>query len=395
MNREAQIAHHNSGLDVITMLTNLNLKPSTESIIIYLSAVLFSVIGTLLIPGKWVPGAPLKDNSRVYYKTNGLLVVLVGSLIYGALCYTNFQFAGQAIYTLICNSFGELLTVSLVFSILLTTLLYLRGLFIIPEKERNFLYPKWNIPMNFWCGVELNPHFFGFEIKEFSYRPAFLMMSVLNLSYAFEQYRLYGALSTNLVTFQAISFFYTIDAFVFEYGLIYMFDIIEENFGFMLVFGDYLWMPFVFTLQNLYLVNDFNVNHTQTFVNIAIFIVGYIIFRGANNQKFVYRQDPKQVWLGLIEPKTLETARDRKLLISGFWGVARKINYLGDILIAIAQSLPCLQCGYLLPWLYPIYLTALLFHRAMRDNERCKEKYGKFWDEYCKKVKWVMIPGVY
>ncbi|KAG2379072.1 hypothetical protein C9374_007710 [Naegleria lovaniensis] len=249
--------------------------------------------------------------------------------------------------------------------------------------------------MNFWCGVELNPHFFGFEIKEFSYRPAFAMMSVLNLSYLFEQIRLYGFASPNLMTFQAISFFYTIDAFVFEYGMIYMFDIIEENFGFMLVFGDYMWMPFVFTLQNLYLINDLSYNPIQTYANIGIFIIGYIIFRGANNQKFVYRQDPKKVWLGLIEPITLETSRDRKLLISGFWGVARKINYLGDILIAVSQSLPCWQSPYLLPWLYPIYLTILLLHRAHRDNERCKEKYGKFWDEYCKKVRWIMIPGIY
>ena len=156
-----------------------------------------------------------------------------------------------------------------------------------------------------------------------------------------------------------------------------------------------MWMPFVFTLQNLYLINDFNYNPIQTFSNIAIFIIGFIIFRGANNQKFVYRQDPKQVWLGIIEPKTLETSRDRKLLISGFWGVARKINYLGDILIAISQSIPCLQSPYLLPWLYPIYLTSLLLHRAHRDNLRCQEKYGKFWDEYCKKVRWIMIPGIY
>ena len=379
------------------MFSSFNPIPTMESVAIYMSVVVFCVIGTLVIPGKWVPGAALKDGSRVQYKTNGLLVTLAAVGIYGVMCFYGFEINGQPIYTAICGSFGSLLSVSLIFSVLMTTFLYLRGAFFIPQKEQNFLYPRWNIVMNFWCGVELNPHFFGFEIKEFSYRPAFAMMGVLNLSYMFEQFRLYGAVSPNLATFQAINFFYLVDAFVFEYGLIYMFDIIEENFGFMLVFGDYMWMPFVFTLQNLYLINDFSYNPVQTIANIAICIVGYIIFRGANNQKFVFRQDPSKVWLGLVEPKVLETARkDRKLLISGFWGMARKINYLGDILIAISQSLPCLNCGgYLLPWLYPIYLTILLLHRAMRDNERCKEKYGKFWDEYCNKVRYVMIPGIY
>nr|CAG4713488.1 unnamed protein product [Naegleria fowleri] len=229
LSKQDQIAFYNSGLDVVSMLTNFHFYPSMESILIYMSAVVFCVLATLILPGKREPGAPLKDGSRVLYKTNGLSVILASILVYGLLCYYNFQVKGEAIYTFICNRFGELLTVSLVWSIILTTILYIRGAFFIPEKERNFLYPKYNIIMNFWCGVELNPHFFGFEIKEFSYRPAFAMMSVLNLSYLFEQIRLYGYPSPNLVTFQAISFFYTIDAFVFEYGMIYMFDIIEEK----------------------------------------------------------------------------------------------------------------------------------------------------------------------
>ncbi|EFC39093.1 ERG4/ERG24 ergosterol biosynthesis protein family protein [Naegleria gruberi] len=389
---EVTIAYFNNGLDVLSMLSRWQV-PSSESVMIFMSSVLFCIVATLVLPGKMVQGVPLKDGSRITYKINGLSVVLLGTLFYGLLCYFNFQIGNELIYSLVCKSFGQLLVTSLVFSFLLTSFLNLRC--VLQPERSNYVYPKWNIIMNFWCGVELNPHIFGFEIKQFSYRPAFLMIGILNLSFAFEQFRLYQTLSQNFITFQIISFLYLIDCFVFEEGLIFMFDIIEENFGFMLVFGDYMWTPFIFTLQNLYLINDFNVNHFQTVANILIFIVGYIIFRGANNQKITFRQDPKQVWLGLIEPKVLETSRDRKLLISGFWGMARKINYLGDILVAISQSFPCLQCGHVLPWMYPIYLTPLLLHRAMRDNERCKEKYGKFWDEYCSKVRWVMIPGIY
>jgi protein-S-isoprenylcysteine O-methyltransferase Ste14 len=37
----------------------------------------------------------------------------------------------------------------------------------------------------------------------------------------------------------------------------------------------------------------------------------------------------------------------------------------------------------------------LLIHRTVRDNERCKQKYGAAWDRYCSKVKYVLIPKVY
>lgn len=45
--------------------------------------------------------------------------------------------------------------------------------------------------------------------------------------------------------------------------------------------------------------------------------------------------------------------------------------------------------------LYPGYLTVLLIHRAMRDDEWCRAKYGKDWDSYCKEVPYKLIPYVY
>jgi protein-S-isoprenylcysteine O-methyltransferase Ste14 len=48
-----------------------------------------------------------------------------------------------------------------------------------------------------------------------------------------------------------------------------------------------------------------------------------------------------------------------------------------------------------LPWFYPVFLTLLLVHRAMRDDERCARKYGADWDAYCNEVRWKMIPGIW
>jgi delta14-sterol reductase len=141
------------------------------------------------------------------------------------------------------------------------------------------------------------------------------------------------------------------------------------------------------------LVDSFSISTPYILLNLLVLAIGYTIFRGSNNQKLQFRLNPN----GLVDGKpaqVVKTGRSgRDLLVSGWWGVARKINYTGDILIAVAMSMPCDL--YLLAYLYPIYLTILLLNRAQRDDERCKEKYKECWTEYCSKVKYVMIPGVY
>jgi delta14-sterol reductase len=64
-----------------------------------------------------------------------------------------------------------------------------------------------------------------------------------------------------------------------------------------------------------------------------LFSTGYTIFRQANLQKLQFRTDSsKPIWGST--PKSLKTARGTPLLLSGWWGIARKVNYTGDLLIA-------------------------------------------------------------
>lgn len=39
--------------------------------------------------------------------------------------------------------------------------------------------------------------------------------------------------------------------------------------------------------------------------------------------------------------ETISTATGKRLLVSGWWGLVRHPNYLGDLLMALAWSLPC------------------------------------------------------
>jgi len=47
------------------------------------------------------------------------------------------------------------------------------------------------------------------------------------------------------------------------------------------------------------------------------------------------------------------------------------------------------------PYVLPLWLVCLFSHRAWRDDQRCRAKYGALWDEYCRRARFRMIPFVY
>uniref|UniRef100_A0A803MQN2 Delta(14)-sterol reductase n=1 Tax=Chenopodium quinoa TaxID=63459 RepID=A0A803MQN2_CHEQI len=167
-------------------------------------------------------------------------------------------------------------------------------------------------------------------------------------------------------------------------------DIIAERLGFMLVFGDLLWIPFTFSIQGWWLLrNKVDLTTAAVVANCIVFLMGYRIFRGANRQKHVFKKNPKAPIWGR-PPKVI----GGKLLASGYWGIARHCNYLGDLLLALSFSLPC-GISSPIPYFYPTYLLILLIWRERRDEARCAEKYKDIWAEYCKIVPWRILPYVY
>ena len=68
-------------------------------------------------------------------------------------------------------------------------------------------------------------------------------------------------------------------------------------------------------------------------------VVGYLIFRGSNSQKDLFRREPGSPSVAHLE--TLPTTSGRNLLVSGWWGLCRHPNYLGDLIMATAWSLYC------------------------------------------------------
>uniref|UniRef100_A0A2I3H089 Delta(14)-sterol reductase TM7SF2 n=1 Tax=Nomascus leucogenys TaxID=61853 RepID=A0A2I3H089_NOMLE len=159
---------------------------------------------------------------------------------------------------------------------------------------------------------------------------------------------------------------YVGDALWHEEAILTTMDITHDGFGFMLAFGDIAWVPFTYSLQAQFLLH-----HPQPL------------------------ELPMASVICLINGlETISTATGRKLLVSGWWGMVRHPNYLGDLIMALAWSLPC-GVSHLLPYFYLLYFTALLVHREARDERQCLQKYGLAWQEYCRRVPYRIMPYIY
>ncbi|KAM9211870.1 delta(14)-sterol reductase LBR [Dugong dugon] len=342
----------------------------------------------LLPVGKVVEGTPLTDGRRLKYRINGFHAFILTSVIVGASL-----FWGVELYY-VYNHFLQFALGAVVFSVALSVYLYARAL----KAPRNELSPasSGNAVYDFFIGRELNPRIGAFDLKYFcELRPGLIGWVLINLVMLLAEMKFQNRAAPSLAMILVNSFqlLYVVDALWNEEAVLTTMDIIHDGFGFMLAFGDLVWVPFIYSLQAFYLVRHPNeISWPVASVIIALKLFGYIIFRCANSQKNAFRKNPTDPRLAHL--KTIHTSTGKNLLVSGWWGFVRHPNYLGDLIMALAWSLPC-GFNHVLPYFYVTYFTVLLIHREARDEHHCRKKYGLAWEQYCRRVPYRIFPYIY
>ncbi len=359
------------------MLATLTPHKILVAAALYGGFVVVLFIGSIALPGAVHDGAPLPDGTRIKYKLNGLVLYLLLAAFLATAGY--FKWFSLRI---VIDHFWALLAVANVFAFSLTGILYWKG----RRAGAKLQGPLHDLFM----GTEVNPTLFGVDLKMFAYRPSLMGLGVLNWAFAVTQYETLGHLTTRMWLYQAFYFAYLTNYFQFEYGMLYTWDIIAEKFGWMLVWGDYVLVPFFYSICGWYLyANTEPLPGYTAAALVLLYCVGFWLFRGTNDQKHRYKVNPKAIIWG----KPAETVGG-KLLVSGFWGIGRKLNYTGELMVYFSWTM---TCGFdsLIPFILPLWLACLFPHRAWRDEQRCRAKYGDVWTEYCRRARFRMIPFIY
>lgn len=355
------------------------------------------------------------------------------------------QGADFPVWTFIYNNYLQILTANIMISYVLSTFVYIRSFSIKPgNKELRELAAgghSGNMLYDWFIGRELNPRMTipligEIDIKEFcELRPGLMGWLLIDFAFIAHQYKSYGYVTDSIVLITAFQVLYVLDSFWMESAILTTMDITTDGFGFMLAFGDLVWVPFIYTLQAHYLaVYPVSLGLYGTIAILGVVTVGYYIFRSTNNEKNRFRTDPNDPRVSHL--KYIETASGSKLLVSGWWGTARHINYFGDWIMAWAYCLPTGIAGYIvqhssevpgsgmsaadgsyvykgngvttevvqgeakgwgmiITYFYVIYFGILLIHRERRDEAKCIRKYGEDWKRYTKIVRSRIIPGIY
>lgn len=250
-----------------------------------------------------------------------------------------------------------------------------------------------------WMGRELNPRLqlpgssLALDWKQFcELRPGLMLWMLINLGCLQAQLRETGSVSASMILLNLAQAFYVWDGLYQERAILTTMDITTDGFGFMLCFGDLAWVPFTYTIPAKYLVHhDPQLSWYWLAGIAAVYALGFYIFRSANGQKDVFRRDPNHPSVAKLS--YLQTKRGTRLLTSGWWGRARKVNYTGDWIMGLTYSLVC-GVDSLVPYYYAVYFAVLLIHRSTRDDEMCHAKYGDDWLEYKRQVPYRFIPGI-
>jgi Delta14-sterol reductase len=194
----------------------------------------------------------------------------------------------------------------------------------------------------------------------------------------------------------ALFSFFLVEYLFFERVHLYTYDFLAERVGFKLGWGCLVFYPFFYCVGLWYAADRPNPHASPALLWAAgtLFVCGWLLSRGANLQKFWFKTEPGRTRIGPIEQRALASG-ERRVLVSGFWGLSRHINYLGELAMASGLALSLGHPESIWPWLYPIYYLALLVPRQLDDDKRCAQKYGPLWDDYRRAVPWRIVPWIY
>jgi 7-dehydrocholesterol reductase len=331
------------------------------------------------------------------YKANGLQSYLFTLAIFLVL-----HTSGVVRPALVYDKFGEIISSLNVFALLFCAMLTVKG-HVAPSSTDSGT--TGNAVIDFYWGMELYPQILGWDVKMFTNcRVGMMYWAVGILCYAAKNMEINnGQLANAIFVNVTLQLIYITKFFYWEMGYMCSMDIQHDRAGYYICWGCLVWVPSVYTSHSFYLAE--HSPELSTVASALILILGTIMIwinYDSDNQRYVFRQTGGEclIWGSkpdkIVAEYTTDKGEVRKslLLLGGWWKVSRHFHYVPEILAAFCWSVPALDSAFIAPYFYVMFLTILLTDRAYRDDDRCRKKYGTYWDAYCKAVPYKIVPGL-
>jgi 7-dehydrocholesterol reductase len=170
--------------------------------------------------------------------------------------------------------------------------------------------------------------------------------------------------------------------------------------GYYICWVSLVLIPSFYTLSSYHLVSYKGANYVNSKILLFTGILGILLtycidyqkklFRKTNGKCIIFGKKPKYLRVFYIDKH--DRCNANKFLLGGFWCISKHFNYVTELITAYSWCLCCSNSIH--TYMYPMFLTIFLIHRAERDSQRCNNKYLN-WHRYCEIIKYKMIPGIY
>ena len=296
--------------------------------------------------------------------------------------------------TFLADHFFGLMSCANIVSIVIAVWMYLVPFGGVTEASRLVIqYDTRSKMEQFWMGRVLHPRVASLRDLDLKFffegRPGLVMWVAMNASFAVSQSEKFGSVGVELVCVMVFQGLFVLDYYLFEDAILTTKDILDERFGFMMVWGDLVFVPFFFSIQchTLSLSRPLALPWPLLILAFSISALGLVLFRLVNGQKHAFMSEQRRREGG-------KGGRKELVLSTGYWGWSRHPNYAADILQTFGWSLFCgVSNGW--GWLYLPYLVVVFVHRERRDDALCARKFGAEWERHRANVPWRIFRGIY
>jgi 7-dehydrocholesterol reductase len=299
------------------------------------------------------------------------------------------------------ENFIPFIMVANIFGLLFVSYLYIRGKDTYHDKKNDEREESSTL-FKFLRGLEFHPKLFGVDIKQWTNcRYGMISWQIIILLFMYYYFQKNGFNNAIFVTVLLQSI-YIGKFFFWETGYFNTLDITLDRAGYYICWGCLVFLPALYTYTTYFLIN--RSPNISWKVSLLIFLLGvYFTYKNyeVDRQKEIFKRDKENSIIDGKKAEYLDVKYERdgkivdsKLLLSGHWGFSRHTNYTYEILTSGMWSAVGYQYGPV-PFMYLLYIIILLVHRIYRDEAKCSKKYGKYWKEYCKRVPYRLVKGIY
>ena len=316
------------------------------------------------LPGKKFYGPFSPNGTRPEYRQNGILAWLVThGVIFGILYPAGFLSMAK-----FYDTYGSLLVTLNIGAFLFCIILYIKGRVFPGSKDTVY---TGNLLFDFFQGIELYPVAGNVSLKQLvNCRVSMMGWSVIFIGLLLAQYEIHGHVNVAMIGSVTVLVIYLFKFFVWERGYLHSMDIIHDRFGYYICWGVLVWVPSVYCLPALYLVNAAEtISPLLAGIYITAGCLAIWLNYSADRQRRSVRDTNGNCLVWGKTPRVIEafyTTGDGQehsnlLLASGWWGISRHFHYIPELLLAVAWTIPA-GFNHLLPWFYVIFLF-ILAHR--------------------------------